>query len=220
MLKTNRGTRSYKPPEFFRVYQQRKLEKDPQKRASLLYDNKVDVWALGVVVLHHIVDLTDEELPWYEQITHIVKDMLQHRPDDPFIALLSKMLRMNPSTRPSSEDCFQEAIRTGMASLGDLKEDKNSNDDNTSGPITAEVLKPELVSPNAPTPIVSCTNRVPGAQRDPSPTRPSGHRTKHPRINQISLTNRPYYSMAMEILNELHLRGALIEIERNNQEIQ
>ncbi|KAG5295526.1 calcium/calmodulin-dependent protein kinase [Histoplasma capsulatum G186AR] len=219
LLKTNCGTPSYKPPEIFRVYKQRKSEKDPQKRASLLYDNKVDVWALGVVVLQYIVDLTDEELPWYEQITRTVKDMLQHRPDDPFIALLSKMLRMNPSTRPSSENCFQEATRTGMASPGDLKEDKTSNDDNTSDPITAEVLKPELASPNVPTPIVSGTNRVPGAKRDPSPTGPSGHRTKRPRINQISLTNRPYYSMAMEILNELHLRGALIEIERNDQEI-
>ncbi|QSS48723.1 AGC family protein kinase [Histoplasma capsulatum var. duboisii H88] len=95
-------------------------------------------------------------------------DLMTH----PFIALLSKMLRMNPSTRPSSENCFQEATRTGMVSPGDLKEDKTSNDDNTSDPITAEVLKPELASPNAPTPIVSGTNRVPGAKRDPSPTGP------------------------------------------------
>ncbi|EGC45254.1 AGC family protein kinase [Histoplasma capsulatum var. duboisii H88] len=164
LLKTNCGTPSYKPPEIFRVYKQCKSEKDPQKRASLLYDNKVDVWALGVVVLQHIVDLTDEELPWICSST----DLMTH----PFIALLSKMLRMNPSTRPSSENCFQEATRTGMVSPGDLKEDKTSNDDNTSDPITAEVLKPELASPNAPTPIVSGTNRVPGAKRDPSPTGP------------------------------------------------
>ncbi|EER39960.1 AGC kinase [Histoplasma capsulatum H143] len=197
LLKTNCGTPSYKPPEIFRVYKQCKSEKDPQKRASLLYDNKVDVWALGVVVLQHIVDLTDEELPWICSST----DLMTH----PFIALLSKMLRMNPSTRPSSENCFQEATRTGMASPGDLKEDKTSNDDNTSDPITAEVLKPELASPNAPTPIVIASQEL------------SEIRTKRPRINQITIIeierNDQEILSAVELICEEFSRQKITNID-------
>ncbi|PGH36438.1 serine/threonine protein kinase [[Emmonsia] crescens] len=204
-LKTGCGTPGYTPPEVYRVAKERKMEKDQRKLSTLIYDNKVDVWALGVVVLQYTDDLPYDALALYEQIADSVKDLRRRRLDDPLIVLLEKMLRKSPLTRPSSEDCFQEALKIGYPS-----------DEDTSGSITPtrhdfEASNEMLASFKVPTQILAGNGRVLGSKRDPSPTRSSGHQIKRPRINH------PYYRTVMGMLSGLRLHGALIDNGGNDE---
>ncbi|PGH06409.1 serine/threonine protein kinase [Blastomyces parvus] len=94
-VRTNIGTRSYKAPEFFHP-------------PPINYDNRVDIWALGVVALEFTYGAPDV---YSGDDTQLVADAAQRalisHPDSPFYFMVSRMLEINPNNRPTAEDCFE-----------------------------------------------------------------------------------------------------------------
>jgi serine/threonine protein kinase len=67
------------------------------------YDNKVDIWSLGVVIMEY-----SDKLPRNHSDFHsIIKAASKLPSDDPIFRLLKRMLKEKPSERPSAKECFQ-----------------------------------------------------------------------------------------------------------------
>lgn len=52
-LRTETGTPAYLPPDIQGVQRRRMKERDPDKRRKIKYDNKVDIWSFGLVLLQY-----------------------------------------------------------------------------------------------------------------------------------------------------------------------
>jgi serine/threonine protein kinase len=101
-LITNCGTPRYTAPEVL---------------AYKPYDNKVDIWSLGVVIMEY-----SDKLPRNHSDFHsIIKAASKLPSDEPIFQLLKRMLKEEPSERPSAKECFQ-------VTLGAMKERDREND--------------------------------------------------------------------------------------------
>jgi serine/threonine protein kinase len=103
MVSSHGGTTHYRAPEL--VAHQR-------------YRNPVDIWALGVVGLQYLETLPDEDDTTEAEYTRRVSDharrLARQDPSSGHRRLLSQMLHMASTERPSTLACF-EAIANLVA---------------------------------------------------------------------------------------------------------
>ncbi|KAK2796946.1 hypothetical protein FQN51_008912 [Onygenales sp. PD_10] len=88
----------------------RRLATDAQQLQTMSYDSKVDIWSLGVVILGFVNGLPLYDLGFHQQIANTAQILSRNEPWNPLLRLLTKMLQMDPSSRPSAAECHVEAL--------------------------------------------------------------------------------------------------------------
>ncbi len=100
MMKTKIGTSSYMAPEIWR-------------RGG--YTKEVDIWALGVVGLKLVLRKLpkfDEEAPsahYPNLLVRIAQDRRRNAPEDEFVAVVTRLLVLDPERRPDAAECIEHA---------------------------------------------------------------------------------------------------------------
>ncbi|PGG96978.1 serine/threonine protein kinase [Helicocarpus griseus UAMH5409] len=98
-LRTNCGTLGYDAPEI-----------ELRTCGRVKYDNKVDIWSFGVVLMEYTLGLPSRNhRDWHRQISSAATEALLSKPDDKFRFLLERMLQVSSFKRPSAEDCHIQA---------------------------------------------------------------------------------------------------------------
>lgn len=162
-LRTNCGTPQYIPPEIRSVFLQWSREPDPVKRRQIRYDNKVDIWSFGLVLLHytHFLPGFDHwEYNWYQCVSIAVRCLCESRPMTRFHVLVAAMLQRQANNRPSAALCFQEALSIDRKQVDVhfdqrdcicsrlLGKHSSQDDDSTISETPTEILPTEDCLPN------------------------------------------------------------------------
>lgn len=96
-LKSLVGTKIYEAPEI-----------DSYHRNWKGYSNKVDIWALGVVVLEYTHGIPQASRADHHKAIAFAAQEALHRPQNSqLFFMLSRMLQINPLDRPSAYDLFE-----------------------------------------------------------------------------------------------------------------
>ncbi|KAK2791719.1 hypothetical protein FQN52_004635 [Onygenales sp. PD_12] len=165
LLKTVRGTPLYQAPEIGIVAKQHGWGADLQQVESIFYDSKVDIWSLGVVILECLDKLPQRHGDFHQNIANYAVTLARNEPDNPLLSLLSKMLQLDPSSRPSAAACHEEAQGFIQAYSIGVEADSADNSNNTSPSDSAtETIRAPQVDENKT--VVPHQPGVPG--HDPS----------------------------------------------------
>ncbi|EER40150.1 serine/threonine protein kinase [Histoplasma capsulatum H143] len=95
-LKSHLGTPTYEAPELS-LY----------KRQSRNYDSKVDIWALGVVILEYTYGVPTTHCDYHEAVASAAEEALTSHPNSRFFFMLSRMLQADPRNRASAIELFE-----------------------------------------------------------------------------------------------------------------
>ncbi|EEH04567.1 serine/threonine-protein kinase [Histoplasma capsulatum G186AR] len=171
-LKSHLGTPAYEAPELS-LY----------KRQSRNYDSKVDIWALGVVILEYTYGVPTTHCDYHEAVASAAEEALTSHPNSRFFFMLSRMLQADPRNRASAIELFEGEPTIDFSS---------ENSGGTSGSITpTNNRSPSIHASGVSTPLDS-VRQVPAANIEPctpkrqrSCTNSSARRVKRPR----NLTN-------------------------------
>jgi serine/threonine protein kinase len=145
-LKSHCGTPGYMAPEVL---------------AGKRYDNKADIWSLGVVIMKYT-----DKLP-SDQDVSIITAASELPSDEPIFRLLKRMLKAEPSERPLAEECFQDAEKIVAQveaikerEMGSRENDSDRRDHSDAVTLTARGKEP-LASSKIPTQTLTSREEEP-----------------------------------------------------------
>lgn len=114
------GTYIFMAPEVVDEYER---DEDGRKRVQTKYDNKADIWSMGLMALDLLlkrglpsyglfgIDLARDgcDQQYAKQIVQVRDQWLAERPGDAFACLVGDMIQWDPAARPSAAECAERA---------------------------------------------------------------------------------------------------------------
>ncbi|KAK2749417.1 hypothetical protein FQN57_006351 [Myotisia sp. PD_48] len=195
-LQTNCGTPVYTPPEIPLVAQNL-WNLRPGQRTT--YDNKVDIWSLGVVILEFFKKLPSTLPNPPYTIRKVIEKLTETQPINPMFSFLERMLRIDSFQRPSARDCLSEA----HCMIWWWPENDPPIPD--AGPKAPIITAKEAV---AQSPVLCLET----SKRKAEPLEQDTVRSKHRRVHRQV---HPTYASIVRVVDELGLQGFIIPPDGN-----
>lgn len=152
-----RGTFVYMAPEVVAEH-----TKDPEKgrRVDIKYDNKADVWSMGLVPLDLLLvdglphpsqyglypkpnGVQDVDPRYASRLLDVRDKFLEHRRGDPFAELVGDMVQWDPAQRPSAKECAERAASI-LGSPRQLPSEHSATQQNTHTPPVSKGPRDQL----------------------------------------------------------------------------